>query len=345
MSFDRKLRVACLGAGYFSQFHLRSWMRLTDVDLVGVCDADLEKAEATGLPAFGSLEDMLVSTHPEVLDLIIPPAGHATTIKTALNAGVPTIICQKPFCVSLEEAEEITAVAEKAGALLVVHENFRFQPWYRAIKAAIAAGRIGDVLQATIRLRPGDGQGEHAYLDRQPYFQSMEKFLVHETGVHWIDTFRFLFGNPTAVYADLRRINPVIAGEDAGFVLFDHPSGIRAMLDGNRCVDHPADNPRTTMCEGLFEGTKGVLSLFGNGSVTLRHTGHLKAREILPPSETETFGGDCVHALQAHVVEHLQRRTPLENSAREYLDVIRIEDAVYASNASARKTIIKTEPV
>ena len=42
----------------------------------------------------------------------------------------------------------------------------------------------------------------------------MPRLLIHETGVHYIDTFRYLFGTPTAVHADLRRCNPVIAGED-----------------------------------------------------------------------------------------------------------------------------------
>ncbi|MEO0763052.1 MAG: hypothetical protein AAFZ09_14815, partial [Pseudomonadota bacterium] len=60
-----------------------------------------------------------------------------------------------------------------------------------------------------------DGQGPDAYHARQPYFQRMPRFLVHETAVHWIDTFRYLMGEAETVYADLRRLNPAIAGEDA----------------------------------------------------------------------------------------------------------------------------------
>ena len=41
-----------------------------------------------------------------------------------------------------------------------------------------------------------------AYLARQPYFQTMERFLVHEVAVHWIDTFRFLQGEVEAVFKD-----------------------------------------------------------------------------------------------------------------------------------------------
>lgn len=325
------LRIACLGAGYFAQFHYGAWARIPQAEIIGAADLNLAAARATGHPAFDSLDAMLAATTPDILDIILPPAGHATAIRTALAAGIKMMICQKPLCTDLAKAETITAEVAAAGATLIIHENFRFMPWYRAIKAAIDAGDIGTPQQATFRLRPGDGQGPDAYLDRQPYFQTMPHLLIHETGVHWIDTFRFLFGNPTAVYADLRRVNPVIAGEDAGFVLFDHPGGVRSLFDGNRSLDHAADNLRRTMGEGLFEGTAGTLTLFGDGSVTLRHFHSQQETMILAPDTWNGFGGDCVRHLQDHVIAGVLHETPLENTAQDYLDVLRIKDAIYQS--------------
>jgi predicted dehydrogenase len=335
-----RLKVACLGAGYFSQFHYGAWARIDGVDLVGACDLDLSAAQKTGLRAFSDLPEMLAVTRPDILDVIVPPAGHAAAIEQAVAQGVPTIICQKPFCTDLQQAETITALAEAAGALLIVHENFRFMPWYRRIKAEIDAGRIGRPLQATFLLRPGDGQGPRAYLDRQPYFQSMPRFLIHETGVHWIDTFRFLFGSPTAVYADLRRINPAIAGEDAGLVLFDHPDGVRALFDGNRLCDHAADNTRRTMGEALFEGSEGSMTLKGDGRVDFRAFGQQEVETLLPPDTWQGFGGDCVRHLQEHVVWALRAATPPENTAGEYLEVIRIKDAIYRSAETGKKVTL-----
>ena len=331
------VRVACLGAGYFSQFHYDSWQRMEDAFCVGACDTDIGKARATGAPAFSDLAAMLDETRPDLLDIIVPPKGHAAAIRAAMVAGVGWIICQKPFCTSLAEAREIASEAEAAGTTLIVHENFRFQPWYREIKAALDAGRIGRTLQATFRLRPGDGQGPDAYLDRQPYFQTMPRFLVHETAVHWIDTFRYLFGDPIAVYADLRRINPAIAGEDAGIVLFDHPGDIRATFDGNRHIDHDAENRRLTMGDAWIEGTAGVLTLTGDGAVHLRAFGARGGACILPAETRPGFGGDCVHALQSHVVATLKHGTEPENTAADYLRVLEIEEAVYASAQTGRK--------
>lgn len=331
------LTVACLGAGYFSQFHYGAWARIPQITCVGAADQQIAAARATGMPAFESLDAMLTQQVPDILDIILPAVAHREAILTALDAGVKTIICQKPFCQDFKEAEAVTLLAEHASARLIIHENFRFMPWYRAIKSEITAGRIGTPLQASFRLRPGDGQGPRAYLDRQPYFQQMPQFLVHETGVHWIDTFRFIFGNPHAVYADLRQINPVIKGEDAGFVIFDHPEGVRALFDGNRHCDHAADNQRRTMGEAFFEGTEGVLTLLGDGSVTFRAHGNIDEATVLSPDTWDGFGGDCVYHLQDHVVRAVLENGSFENEARDYLEVIRIRDAIYRSAETGQK--------
>ncbi len=331
------IRVACLGAGYFSRFHLDGWARAEGAVVVGVADLVKDKAAATGYPAYHDVDQLLKHTRPDVLDIILPPHAQAAAVRSALDVGLRAIVCQKPFCTSLAEAEDTTALAEAAGVPLIVHENFRFQPWYRVIRDGLSAGDIGTVLQANFRLRPGDGQGPDAYLDRQPYFQTMPRFLVHETAVHWIETFRFLFGNPTAVYADLRRVNPVIAGEDAGLIVFEHPKDVRAVFDGNRALDHAARDTRCTMGEGVFEGTEGSLQLWGDGSVWHRRFGEVDAKNILAADSSGQFGGDCAYLLQQHVLEGLNGGRPFENTAREYLAVTRIEEAIYRSAASGRK--------
>lgn len=331
------MRVAGVGAGYFSRFHYESWQRQEAATLVGVCDLELDRARSVGAPAYADLAQTLAETQPDLLDIILPPAGHAAAVRAALAAGVPWIICQKPFCTGLEEARALAAEAKAAGATLVVHENFRFQPWYRAIKSALEQGRVGEIHQITFRLRPGDGQGPEAYMDRQPYFQQMPRFLVRETAVHWVDTFRYLLGEPVSVYADLRRMNPAIAGEDAGHVLFEFPGGVRALFDGNRHLDHAADNLRRTMGEALIEGTKGTLRLTGDGAVRLRRFGATGEEQLLSPDTHDGFGGDCVHAFQSHVVACWQSGARPETLAETYLRVLEIEAAIYASDKTGAK--------
>jgi D-apiose dehydrogenase len=325
------ISVACAGAGYFAAFHYDAWRRQEKVKLVAACDHDQMRAEATGLPAFADLAKMLETCRPDLLDIILPPPAHRQAITTAIDAGVRVVICQKPFCTSLEEAREMADLAEKTKTTLIIHENFRFQPWYRTMRDIIDNGDLGDVQQFTFRLRTGDGQGADAYLGRQPYFRQMPRLLVHETGVHWIDTFRFMLGEPTAVYADLRRLNPVISGEDAGYFIMDFGADKRALFDGNRLLDHAAENHRTTLGEALIEGTHGTATLDGFGQVAIRSFGATEQRIVLGARAWSGFAGDCVKALNDHVVDAMLAGSRPENLASDYLSVIAIKDAIYTS--------------
>ncbi|GAB5468295.1 MAG: Gfo/Idh/MocA family oxidoreductase [Rhodospirillales bacterium] len=341
MTAARPLGVVVIGAGYFAGFHIDAWARMAEVALLGIADLAPETARAqalrVGLPDLalsGEAATLLAETKPAIVDIAAPPTAHADLIASALAARPRAIVCQKPFCGSLEEATRMTAEAEAAGIPLIVHENVRFQPWYRAMKQALDRGLLGELYQASFRLRPGDGQGPAAYLDRQPYFQAMQRFLVHETAIHWVDTFRFLLGEPQSVFADLRRLNPAIAGEDAGFILFRYSDGRRALFDGNRLADHAAANRRLTMGEALLEGSAASLSLNGEGDLSLRAFGDLSSRPVGGDYPKTGFGGECVQALQQHVVDHLTRGTTLENEARAYLRNLAIEAAIYRSSES-----------
>jgi predicted dehydrogenase len=250
-------------------------------------------------------------------------------VTAAAKLGLP-VICQKPLAPTLAEAEAVVAAAERAGTLLVVHENFRFQPWYREMRRLLAAGSLGNLHCVSFRLRPGDGQGAMAYLARQPYFQRMERFLVHETAIHFIDTFRFLLGEVSGVTARLRRMNPHIVGEDAGIIMFEFAAGQTGLFDGNRLNEHVAENTRLTMGEMWLEASAGVLRLDGGGGLWWKPHGGAEAAHDYGWSDIG-FGGDSVFALQAHVLSHLRDGTRLENSGRDYLRNLEIEEAVYRS--------------
>lgn len=338
MTNSAKIKVACVGTGYFSRFHYDAWKRIEGVDLVASVNRDIRSAEATGLNAYNDLSKMLETEKPDLVDIITPPLTHFEYIKIIAKSGVKAIICQKPFCNNLEEARQATEICKAAGIKIVVHENFRFQPWYRVVKKAIDVGMIGELHQITLRMRTGDGQGPNAYMDRQPYFQKMERLLIHETGVHWVDTFCYLMDeNPKSVYADIRKLNPVIAGEDAGYFLMEFEGGKRALFDGNRLLDHAAENCRVTLGESLIEGTKGTLEVSGRGEVTFREFGSEEKKKIFHAENWVGFGGDCVLALQSHVISALNGDSDLENQAADYLRVLEIEAAIYSSAETGQK--------
>ncbi|MEO0635261.1 MAG: Gfo/Idh/MocA family oxidoreductase [Pseudomonadota bacterium] len=338
------IKVLGVGAGYFSQFHYEAWQENENVELIGIVDRDIETARSMAErfgnpPSFTDLQIALDATSPDLVDIITPPPTHLDLISQVAAAGLPAI-CQKPLCGNLRDAQRAADIVEQAGTKLIVHENFRFQPWYRAMADLLVNNRVGDVYQMTFRLRPGDGQGPHAYLARQPYFQTMPRFLVHETAVHFVDVFRYLMGEPSWVWADLRTLNPVITGEDAGLIVFGFEDGRRAVFDGNRLADHAAKDPRRTMGEALLEGSAATMELNGYGQLTIREHGQESMTAVEVASHPTRFGGGCVPALQAHVVEHLLHGSALENQAFDYLKSMELVEAIYRSTASGTKVSV-----
>src|SRR6478736_6571496 len=71
-----------------------------------------------------------------------------------------------------EEALEMARVARGGAAPLVIHENWRWQPWYREAFRRIHAGEIGKPVSYHLRTRQRDGLGDNPY-PRQPYFSEM----------------------------------------------------------------------------------------------------------------------------------------------------------------------------
>ena len=329
--------VACAGAGYFAQLHHAAWQRAAGAQLVAVADRNPGATIPEGVERHGDLASLLGSRQIDILDIATPPDTHVSMIEQAIFAGVTRIICQKPFCGAFDAARRIAAYAADAGVDLIVHDNFRFQPWYRQLKAIIEDGSLGRIHQISFALRPGDGRGAAAYLDRQPYFQTMGRFLVHETAVHFLDVFTYLLGLPDHVYADLRRLNPHIAGEDAGIIILGYADGRRAVFDGNRLIDHAAENRRLTMGEALVEAEAACVKLDGYGGLYRRETGAADWRLIWSCEPDGGFGGGCVEALCQHAADAWHQGKVPENDAVSYLDILALEEQVYESAATGSR--------
>ncbi len=125
------LKTACLGAGYFAQFHLSAWQRCEHAELIAIADFDTEKAGQHGVAGFTDLDDMLDSCEIDILDIIVPPDQHARAIQAAIDHNIQYVICQKPFCETLAQAEEMTARASALARCLSSMKISAFSPGSR----------------------------------------------------------------------------------------------------------------------------------------------------------------------------------------------------------------------
>jgi D-apiose dehydrogenase len=339
---DRVARVGVIGAGYFSQFQLRGWQQC-GAKVVALCDVDRARANEVAKrfevdKVYTDVSELITCSDLDLIDVALPPAQQYDVVVAALSERIPTI-CQKPFARSYQEAQALVQRAAQLDVPLVIHENFRFMPWFREAKRLSRADLLGKPHSVLFRLRPGDGQGADAYLNRQPYFRTMSRFLVVETAIHFVDTFRFLLGEIATVSAALRRVNPAIAGEDAGIITFQFENGAVGVLDANRCNDHVATNTRHTMGEMWLEGERGSLRLDGEARLWWKPHGDIETQHTYDAGSSDAidFGGGACAALQASALSAIFSRTPTENSARDYLTNICIQEAIYQSHETGHR--------
>jgi D-apiose dehydrogenase len=337
------LKGVAVGAGYFAQFHLDAWQRMPEVELVALCDTDVAKAESLarqfGVPrTYCDVAEMLTRERPDFIDIITPPDTHLALIELAAQAGV-AVICQKPLAPSLTEARQVVERAEAGNTRLMVHENFRFQPWYRAIRQLLDNESIGDQLfSINCRTRLGDGWQSDAYLSRQPYFRTMPRLLIHETGVHFIDTFRFLAGEVGHVFAHLSRRNGAILGEDSGQVFFGFANGATGLWEATRYNEPNYPNPRYTFGELTLDGNGGTLRLYPDGRLTIQPLGKPETEHPYPHTD-RGFAGDCVMATQQHFIARLKTGAEFETAGRTYLINLTVQEAIYIAAREGRVVV------
>jgi D-apiose dehydrogenase len=332
-------KLVGIGSGYFAGFQYRAWNRIPGLKVTAMCNRNIEKAsqimEECGIANhYTDYIEMLDREKPDIVDIITPPETHLEMCREAADRGIH-IVCQKPLAPTMEEAEEIVDYVSGKDIRFMVHENWRFQPWYREIKRLLEDGAIGTPHTICFRSRMGDGWGENAYIPRQPYFREYPRFLIYENGIHFIDTFRYLFGEVDTIFADLRKINPVIKGEDTAHVWLKMKNGVRAFWDANRYNEPNYPNARLTFGESLIEGDEGSLRLYSDGSLTIQRLGE-KERQHEYSFQAIEFAGDCVYATQRHFMDCLISGDPFEPNGEDYLKSLSVQEAVYTSSKTGK---------
>ena len=345
----KPLRGVCVGAGYFSRFHLEAWSRLPGVTIAALVNREpapaREAAARHGIPRvadWSELGAVLDAERPDFVDIITAPESHLAAVQAAAARGC-AIVCQKPLAPTWPEAVAVVAAARHAGVRFMVHENFRWQPWYREMRRQLDAGTLGELFSVAVRMRLGDGWPADAYLDRQPFFRTVPRLLVHETLVHFLDTFRFLGGEITSVYARLQRRHPGIAGEDAGQIVCGFASGATGLIDASRYNESDAADPRHTFGTVRLDGRHGHLELDAAGGLTLKRLGQ-PAETLAYPHSRDGFAGDCVFAVQRHFVDRLRDGAPFESTGEDYLRSTALAEACYESAATGRVAAVTVAP-
>jgi D-apiose dehydrogenase len=325
------LRVGMIGAGWVTQHHLPGWAGLGErARVVAIADpmagaAQARAAEFGIANVFQSAEEMLATVELDAVDVAAPREFHAAMVQLAASRGL-AVLCQKPLAPTLAQARALVDEVGR-GCRLMVHENWRFRPYYRDLAGWLKAGRIGDVLQAQMTVLTSglllDAQGGLPALVRQPFVATLDRALVAEMLIHQIDTLRFLLGELRVTYSRIGQASPAMRGEDRAFVAFETGAGAPVGLLANLATHGRAP----TMADRLtLVGTRGTIELEND---TLRCHGEEpgEIRYDMPACYLQSYASTI-----AHFVDCVRSGAPFETAPQDNLRTLELVEAIYAAD-------------
>jgi predicted dehydrogenase len=330
----KKWRVAILGAGWVSAYHLEAWRRQNRrAEVVALADPDAtarqsRAAEFGVASTYDSAEALLAKAEIDAVDICAPREVHARLVQLATARGLP-ILCQKPLAPTLAEAEQLVADVD-GRTRLMVHENWRFRQTYRRLRAWLDAGYAGEIRHVQLELLSSgmipDATGARPAITRQPFFRTLDRLLVSEVLIHHIDTLRFLFGELELVHARLERSHDEIRGEDVASLLLQRRDGTPVAIVANLAVHGAPPLPKDHL--HIF-GADGTL-LLNDGQ--LYGAGRQELHEAYDPVETYQGSYDSVIG---HFLDCLESDSQFETSPADNLETLRIVEAAYGLGISA----------
>lgn len=330
------LGLAIAGAGYIADMHAQAAAGLPDVRLVAVYGRNGDRlasiAERHRIERrYTSFEDLIADRDVEAVIVGLPNALHAPTTIAALRAG-KAVLVEKPMALSVVEATTMVAAADGADRPLMVGHMWRYRPEVRAIREAIAAGRIG---------RPVKTKGYGIHVDWGPSGWFRERDLagggaLADMGIHAIDTAWFLLGEPRArrVFASTTQHSAEGDVEDGAIVVIEFEGPVVSIIESGwdqPYADGPEAHTQVFATEGYAEVFPPRLSV-GHG--TDRHWIELGSAESphigLPmyARQLERFIASC------------RGEARPDPDGRQGLEIVRIMQAAYESAASMQVTTL-----
>jgi len=228
---DRPLRGVLVGAGFIGGQWAPELLAHPGTRLVGWVDVRPERAEAAagklgldGLPTGPSLTAMLDGEEPDFIVNCTVPAAHREVTVTALERGV-SVLSEKPMAVTLGEARDMIAAADRARRLFMVNQNRRYMPSLVAYRRTMAElGPLGLLTsEFSIPYRRG------AFLD------TLEHPLLQDLAIHLFDAARALSGaDPVSVYCEsFRPPWTWFPGACSATAIFELTGGLRYTFIGS----------------------------------------------------------------------------------------------------------------
>jgi predicted dehydrogenase len=230
----KPVRIGLVGYGVGGRwFHAPLIGQAEGCELAGVVVRSPQRraelaADSPGVPAHGSLAE-LARAGVDAVVVTTPLDSHVPLVREAVDRGLP-VVCDKPFAADAPTAREVVRAAERAGVLLSVYQNRRWDADFLAVRAVLAAGGLGEVVSFESRMEqrlpptglPTTGGG-----------------VLRDLGSHAVDQALVLFGPVASAYAELHVLPERDGFDDRFFLALHHAGGVVSHITGSWALQDP----------------------------------------------------------------------------------------------------------
>lgn len=172
-----------------------------------------------GTHSYDALEEVIQDPDIELIIVNTPIPTHFEYASKALRAGKHVVV-EKAFTNSTAEAIELLKIAKEVGKHIFVYQNRRWDSDFLTVKKVYESGQLGEIVEAEFHFDRYNGAKSPKMHKELP---GPGAGIIFDLGPHIIDQALHLFGNPTHVFADLRKTRPGTEVEDLFEILLYYP--------------------------------------------------------------------------------------------------------------------------
>jgi predicted dehydrogenase len=329
------IRIGIIGLGWWGKQIVTSLAHSARFTVVAGCDVDTAMAEpfaaAHAFALAADYRDLLRNPEVDAVAVVTPHALHEEMAIAALDAG-KQVFCEKPLALTTASAERILAAAKKAGRVLGIGHERRYEPGMEEMRRLAESGALGRILHMDANVSHSNFRKmDPSNWRRDPRHAPAGAWTA--LGIHLGDLFVALAGEPTRVSA--RTASQIFAPPSEDFVSaeIDFASGARGCIT---CLSTPPFYARfTLLCDrGWVEVQEGgnVDQGIPSSFVYCRQDGTRESRSY---DHAETVRQNFEAWADA-----LEGRAAYRFTTDQLLANIRILDAVVRSAAADGKAVV-----
>lgn len=297
-------------------------------------------AQAHGIGrVHASLDDLLADPEVAIVDIAVVPEAQVEIALRALEAG-KDVMCQKPFALTVADAERVVGRAAELGRRVAVQQQMRFSEGILAARQMVARGWIGEVVSITFDINISTDFASWGWLGTVPRLE------IYFHSIHYLDTIRAFLGDPVSVFGtQWRRPGQKPVGETRTVSVLRYPGDVRAVVQANH-ENVAGDNEarfRIDGAEGSIRGTIGLLYDYPKGRVD---TVELSSRVVptdgwVPYPVTHRWIPDAFLGPVGSLLRAIAEGGEPETGARDNLQTLRVAEALYRSGETGQAVAIE----